>query len=83
MIVLFVCSHSEVDEPWIKDDFNLCGLDEQIDHYKKRLATVLSKRFFNADEKLDDATACLYGMIHARFILTALYALPIARLLTS
>jgi len=50
-----------VDEDYIKDRFNLTGLEEQVPNYKQALTIILS---------LQEAAVKLYGLIHARYIIT-------------
>jgi len=57
----------EVDEIWIKDDFNLFGLDDVVEDYRENLDIILNKSASETDEN----THLLYGLIHARFLLTA------------
>jgi casein kinase II subunit beta len=57
----------EVDEVWIKDDFNLFGLDEVVEDFRDNLDIILNKT--NISES-NDNTRLLYGLIHARFLLT-------------
>jgi casein kinase II subunit beta len=68
----------EVDEDYIQDDFNLSGLPSQVPYYDYALELLL-----DADAAQDEilteaqqaavesAAEVLYGLIHARFVLTA------------
>ncbi|KAJ7934542.1 casein kinase II, regulatory subunit [Mycena leptocephala] len=66
----------EIDEDFIRDSFNLTGLDAEVANYDQALdvltdrlgapATTMSSR-----RCLDTHARLLYGLIHARWILTA------------
>lgn len=67
----------EVDEDYIQDDFNLTGLNTQVPYYEYALNMILD--FDDQDDQLPEdqqplvetAAQMLYGLIHARFILTS------------
>jgi len=67
----------EVDEEYIQDDFNLTGLSAMVPYYDTALDLIL-----DTDSDIDNlpedkqeiaetAAEVLYGLIHARFILTS------------
>jgi casein kinase II subunit beta len=67
----------EVDEDYIQDDFNLTGLSGYVPYYEYALNMILD--FDDQDDQLPEdqqplvetAAQMLYGLIHARFILTS------------
>jgi casein kinase II subunit beta len=67
----------EVDEEYLADNFNLSGLKDEVGaYYEEALDTILDSEAqsdYNEDHQqaVDNAAEFLYGLIHARFILTA------------
>ena len=66
----------EIDEEYIQDDFNLTGLRNMVPHYDYALDLILDSD--NDDvlteeqqEVIEASAEILYGLIHARFIITA------------
>ncbi|KAJ0258556.1 Casein kinase II subunit beta-3 [Hirschfeldia incana] len=67
----------EVDEDYVQDDFNLCGLSGQVPYYDYALDLILDVESSNGDmfteeqnELVESAAEMLYGLIHVRYILT-------------
>lgn len=65
----------EVDPDFIRDRFNLKGLENQVSHYQMAIRLILGLESFenlseDQQDELDAQVVILYGLIHARFILT-------------
>ncbi|XP_076881411.1 casein kinase II subunit beta-1-like [Bidens hawaiensis] len=67
----------EVDENYIQDDFNLCGLSSQVPYYDYALDLILDAESSHGDmfseeqnEIIESAAEMLYGLIHVGYILT-------------
>lgn len=66
----------EIDEEYMQDDFNLYGLAASVDWYEQALDLILNvpaNEDYSPEEEeaIETSAEYLYGLIHARFILTA------------
>jgi len=65
----------EVDEDYVQDDFNLTGLRSMVPNYDYALDMILDAETDEAlteeqQESIESAAEMLFGLIHARYILT-------------
>jgi len=66
----------EIERPYLRDTFYHYGLSSKIKHYNSVLSILLDEYDSNDDESgenyedLERMAYRLYGMLHARFILT-------------
>ncbi|CAG9327610.1 unnamed protein product [Blepharisma stoltei] len=68
---------AEVDEDFIRDGFNLYGLATRVPHYREALEMILSPGTPDDDDLQDERflelyqeATDIYGLIHARYILS-------------
>jgi len=60
----------EVDEAWIRDEFNLYGLESKIENYRENLNVILNSKCESDSSSDNENAELLYGLIHARFLVT-------------
>lgn len=67
----------ELDEDYIRDTFNLYGLRQRIENYDEALKMILSEECPDSEDfdnlqfaKLYESAMDLYGLIHARYIVS-------------
>lgn len=61
----------EVEEEYIEDEFNLTGLSSQVAPFRESLEVILGMEpSTDIPDNVLEAAETLYGLIHARFILT-------------
>lgn len=67
----------EIDEEYIRDNFNLYGLAAKVPHYREAIEMVLSPGTPDEDDLQDERflelyqeATDLYGLIHSRYILS-------------
>lgn len=63
----------DVDESFVRDKFNLTGLDELVPDFERALRIVLDECRDGSGKTADSAEASaklLYGLVHARFVMT-------------
>ena len=67
-----------VDDSFIQDSFNLTGLNSQFSYYEQAMLIILDMENDEEDEEVNESiddrieaeAESLYGLIHARFIIT-------------
>lgn len=66
---------SEVEVEYIRDDFNLTGLANQVQNYEYAIDMILDNDMSQLNDEqiqiVQSAAELLYGLIHARFILSS------------
>lgn len=67
----------EIEEEYLRDNFNLTGLNLLVENYEFALDAILDENAIEIDnlaqdkqEAVEDSAITLYGLIHARYILS-------------
>lgn len=64
----------EIDEEYLTDRFNLTGLNTEVQYYQYALDLVTDVFDFDCDdemrEQIEKSARHLYGLVHARYIVT-------------
>ena len=75
----------EIDEEYLTDRFNLTGLNMEVQHYQHALDLVTDVFDLEADddlrEQIEKSARHLYGLAHARYIVTTRGLSKMVRLL--
>lgn len=64
----------EIDEEYLTDRFNLTGLQQEVQYYQYALDLVTDVFDFECEdevrEQIEKSARHLYGLVHARYIIT-------------
>lgn len=60
----------KIDENFLQDKFNLIGLQEIIPNYLQAINIITNTEFLSQTESIKSEAFLLYGLIHARYILS-------------
>lgn len=64
----------EIDEEYLTDRFNLTGLQQEVQYYQYALDLITDVFDFDCDddirEQIEKSARHLYGLVHARYIIT-------------
>ena len=64
----------DIDEDYLTDRFNLTGLNQDVQYYQYALELITDVLDVDCDdemrEQIEKSARHLYGLIHARFIIT-------------
>ncbi|KAK8801913.1 hypothetical protein WA158_006308 [Blastocystis sp. Blastoise] len=67
---------AQIDDMFIRDAFNLYGLSTEVPHYDEAIRRILEDEYESnseseeEDHEIEESAELLYGLIHARYILT-------------